>query len=126
MADERVQRALLLLEEVWRMDLVKTEALSQLHPARKALRWRCVLVHHRAEDEAWMRSGGGITGFVCCGGNKRQISYRHIGPFLAGRGRDECRLPRRPQCGSAALGRREGGPMGRQLDGVNRGWDAAT
>ncbi|KAJ1202858.1 hypothetical protein NDU88_006653 [Pleurodeles waltl] len=36
MADERVQRALLLLEEAGCMDLVKTEALSQFCLARKA------------------------------------------------------------------------------------------
>ncbi|KAJ1209830.1 hypothetical protein NDU88_005202 [Pleurodeles waltl] len=52
MADERVQRALLLLEEAGRMDLIKTETLLQLR--RKALQRRYGLVHHRADDEAGM------------------------------------------------------------------------
>ncbi|KAJ1190984.1 hypothetical protein NDU88_000301 [Pleurodeles waltl] len=37
MSDDWVQRALQLLQEARRMDLVRGEALKMLHPARKAL-----------------------------------------------------------------------------------------
>ncbi|KAJ1131522.1 hypothetical protein NDU88_009858 [Pleurodeles waltl] len=93
MADECVQRAFLLLEGAGHMDLVKTEALSQLRSARKALEGVAAAVwaysslrRGRSRDEQVRCGGRGLGqsrgGAACLGSAKeggRQLWWAALG-----------------------------------------------
>ncbi|KAJ1178602.1 hypothetical protein NDU88_003847 [Pleurodeles waltl] len=133
MADDRVQQALLLLQEVGFMDLTNEEALTVLHPARKASQgvvaavWACSPPQCERSIKAqvrWVGRGSGrsasagvgrIDRGVHCGSPRFDNTLRKTahGIQSAGELQGRRRSCRRPGCSLQVSAGREGEGQGK-------------